>query len=98
MASLLLVKSGCVKEPVTKVFGSKQFTLSALTCGRGLNYLGAELPHLGEPSNLDDYRGPEHVVVSVSLGEAESIGKQQAGFYLVTDLHPATVIVIETGS
>ena len=98
MANLLFVKAGNVDAPVTKELGPKQFDLSAVADGRTLNYLGLELPGLGKSSRLDAFRGPEHVVLSLSEREAVSLGKQHGGLYQVIGLRPASVNLVKAAT
>lgn len=88
MAELLLVRSGSAEAPVTEKHEMDVDGLRRLIGPRSLHYLGAHLPPIGETNRVSELAGPDHVVVNVDPAEAEQLGVEDAGFYVVDGLFP----------
>lgn len=92
MPKRLLVKSGKVENPVTSESEQDLNKTRDLLAKRKLQYLGTELPIIGETTRMVEFAGPEHVVLKISESEASELGLKKSGFYLVQNLKPAEVV------
>ena len=88
---VLLVRSGQHEEPVTRVIELEANAVDDLIAGHRLKFLGARLPEIGEGGALQDFTGPDHVVVDLPRG-ALLAGAEDPGLYLVQDLKPASIL------
>ncbi len=87
---ILFVRSGRHDDPVTKVIESDASAVDRLIAGHQLKHLGVRLPPIGESTALQDFAGPDYVVLDVPRG-AEVTGVDKPGLYLVADLRPSQV-------
>ncbi len=88
---VLFVRSGSLENAVTKTIESDSAAVNKMIFGHRLKPLGSRLPSIGEPSRMQAFSGPDHVVLDVPRGVAIP-GVDQPGLYLVTDLHPSTIV------
>ena len=92
MGKLLIAKSGSVENPVPHTQELTIDVLKSIVGSYRLRYLGPpalELPALGQPGKLDEYRDPDSVVILISKTESSSLKCDKAGFYLVEGLKPS---------
>ncbi len=87
---VLFVRSGRSPSRFTKALEANSSQVQALIEGRSLKYLGRRLPVLGDSSALDEYRGPDFVVLEVPSGASLS-AMPTPGLYLIEQLDPSTV-------
>jgi len=86
---VLLVKSGNVDNPVTKILEMEPKQVKSQIGNRTLRYIGLELEPIGEATRMSAYAGPDHVVLNVKANNKDELGLQKAGFYLVADVNPS---------
>lgn len=91
MATIMFVRSGNVANAVTGSFRPEQTYLSKLLASHGLEYLGKDLPMLGQSSGNKN-REAQHVVVKLSATEALEFGCRLEGLYRVAGLPPRAVV------
>jgi len=85
-------KSGNVENPVTKSLEFVAAEFSEICGDRPLVFLGTEsIPALGDESHLQDFAGPEHVVIELKELDLARFGVREPGLYLIQDLHPSKV-------
>ncbi len=84
------VRSGRSPSRLTKSIETDVTQVGALIQGRQLKYLGKRLPVMGDSATLDEYRGPDFVVLEVPSG-TELTDIHAPGLYLIEQLDPSAV-------
>jgi len=85
---MVFMKSGDHIDRVAKRDEINLASAKKLRDTNGLQYLGTELPAIGEYPKMGDFAGPDHVLLEVGSAVAPQLGQTKHGYFLVKNLKP----------